>query len=606
MNKRIIILLSIAMLCVGVASAKEVSEKKAAAIAQTFFADVASAKGLWGNDAQSVKLKLAYTAKSASDDSASRVYVFNRENNGGYVFVSADDRVASVLGYSDSGEFSYTDAPANMKAWLAEYARQIDYAIEKGITHTAGRKTNKGNVVVKPLLENATYNGYKRSILWNQDAPYNKSCPTIEVNNGRRTVTESCVTGCVATSMAQVLAYNHYPDHGVGSHSYKWNGNTLSADFSGATYDWNTIYSTDPSYYKYSSDYENAVSLVSYHCGVAVEMEYDSPYSGGSAASSYAIAGALVRNFGYDAATMFAERTFYSDEDWTAMVKNELDNGRPLIYDGATASGSGHSFVCDGYTENDYFHINWGWGKGYNGYYLLSALKPETQSFGGAEEDEPFSYEQDIIIGIQPPVEGSKMKAQLCGMRGLPEIEETLSKGDYLGLVTFSRKDTVEFYNFSYGAIDVDVDYVLFDSSDKAVTRVSEPEFTEMNTLEGFQFASSSRRNDYAMEIPENLADGNYTIRFCFREKGETAWHNALLPYGEINHYNLTVNGNTVTVASTASQTTGISAAPRMTDGKGGANAGIYDINGNKLSSPKKGVNIIKQKDGKTRKVIVR
>jgi hypothetical protein len=108
------------------------------------------------------------------------------------------------------------------------------------------------------------------------------------------------------------------------------------------------------------------------------------------------------------------------------------------------------------------------------------------------------------------------------------------------------------------------------------------------------------------MKIPENLADGNYTIRFCFREKGETAWHNALLPYGEINHYNLMVNVNTVTVASTASQTTGISAAPRMTDGKGGANAGIYDISGNKLSSPKKGVNIIKQKDGKTRKVIVR
>ena len=40
-----------------------------------------------------------------------------------------------------------------------------------------------------------------------------------------------------------------------------------------------------------------------------------------------------------------------------------------------------HAFVCDGYKEGDYFHINWGWGGQFNGYYRLSVLSPREYGF---------------------------------------------------------------------------------------------------------------------------------------------------------------------------------------------------------------------------------
>ena len=46
-------------------------------------------------------MKLAYTDKAKSGENL--FYVFNRGQHDGYVIVSADDRVSTVLGYADNG-----------------------------------------------------------------------------------------------------------------------------------------------------------------------------------------------------------------------------------------------------------------------------------------------------------------------------------------------------------------------------------------------------------------------------------------------------------------------------------------------------------------------
>ena len=89
----------------------------------------------------------------------------------------------------------------------------------------------------------------------------------------------------------------------------------------------------------------------------------------------------------------------WNDDDWTAMIKEELDKKRPILYGGASEEG-GHSFICDGYDDAGYFHFNWGWSGENDGYFLLSRLKPGSGGAGGGGYD--FSEDQDVIIGIVP------------------------------------------------------------------------------------------------------------------------------------------------------------------------------------------------------------
>ncbi|GHT39028.1 hypothetical protein AGMMS49965_03960 [Bacteroidia bacterium] len=80
------------------------------------------------------------TLRSASADETVYFYVFGGEDNKGFVIVAGDDRVTPVIGYSDTNGFSADDMPANLKWWLGEYARQIQFAIDNDITPTQETK----------------------------------------------------------------------------------------------------------------------------------------------------------------------------------------------------------------------------------------------------------------------------------------------------------------------------------------------------------------------------------------------------------------------------------------------------------------------------------
>ena len=70
------------------------------------------------------------------------------------------------------------------------------------------------------------------------------------------------------------------------------------------------------------------------------------------------------------------------------MLCNELRHGRPIVYAGGGDYG-GHAFVIDGYTVDNYYSVNWGWGGSDNGYFLLSALNG-------------FNLGQSAILGLKP------------------------------------------------------------------------------------------------------------------------------------------------------------------------------------------------------------
>lgn len=419
MNLKQLLLFLFLLPAISRVAAAPVNPETAKATASAFF------KTLAGNrtpakSAPASRLRLAYTCadRTAADPSGTPYYyVFNRGENEGFIIISGESRAKAVLGYSDEGNFTPGRIPENFGYWLEFYQEELKNLAgqpEKDIAPQVSGHTSvpseTSETSVPPLLGNIKYG---------QDEPFNALCPMIP---GSQTRT---VTGCVATSMAQVMRFHRWPRHGKGSHSYTTRDLqiTLSADFGSTTYDWDHM----PESYTSSntgSEQENAVATLMLHCGIAVDMNYNLS----SGASNYAIGAALIDHFDYDPSLQFYSRPYYSSAQWSEMLKTELSNHRPLIYNGVSSTG-GHSFVCDGYDASGLFHINWGWDGSSNGYFELSALNPSEQGTGGGLGG--YNMNQSVIMGIRP-ADGSHQQSpyQIRLVKGLSAASEVVSKGE--------------------------------------------------------------------------------------------------------------------------------------------------------------------------------
>ena len=87
----------------------------------------------------------------------------------------------------------------------------------------------------------------------------------------------------------------------------------------------------------------------------------------------------------------FAEKAYFSDSEWNAMLHADLDNNRPVFYSGRGSGG--HAFVCDGYNADGYYHFNFGWGGFADGWFLTNAISPGSSNFNDS---------QAALFGISP------------------------------------------------------------------------------------------------------------------------------------------------------------------------------------------------------------
>lgn len=310
------------------------------------------------------------------------IYLF--KNGDGFLMVSADDMAAPVLGYSDNNSFDADNIPPQMEWWLEEYSRQIEaLAATASILHANSYDATEKEAI-GPLLKSK----------WNQDAPYNNECPVFE---GKRSM-----TGCVATSMAQLMYYFKYPAIGMGSVKYTTDTykKELEMDFSEHPFDWDAMQDS----YSGNTPEEDgaAVAFLMKSCGYSTFMNY-TPNE--SSATSYLIVPALINNFQYDKGLYYANRNTYTAREWEDLIYENIKNVGPVIYNGTSSLAGGHSFVCDGYDGNGFFHINWGWGGTSDGYFLLDALNPGALGIGGGSGG--FNFSQGAVIGARPPMSGS-------------------------------------------------------------------------------------------------------------------------------------------------------------------------------------------------------
>lgn len=308
-------------------------------------------------------------AKSRAATTASRsdaYYVFNNDA-GGFVIIAGDDAVTPVLGYTSTGSFDAENLPDGLKDLLKSYERQI---AALGDNYVANRTATRAAFTGEKLLKTAE---------WNQYAPFNKYTP----NN--------YVTGCVATAGAIVMKHHGYPAKGTGSHSYTWNGKTLTANFE-HDYDWASM----PAKYDGTNDAAfDGVARLMADLGVAVEMQYS---KSGSGAYIGNMISALQKYFGYSKLTHLAYIYDMEAEAWNAKLRGEIDANRPILYSASDASAGGHSFIIDGYKDES-FSVNWGWGGYCNGFYQIGALNPESE---GRPTGDKYNMGQTAVIGLQP------------------------------------------------------------------------------------------------------------------------------------------------------------------------------------------------------------
>lgn len=379
--KRLLLLLISVFALVSASWADQITREQALAKAQQFL----SQKGL------SRSLKVAETqmsrARARGKSTPDYYYVFNAGQNQGFVIISGDDATEEVLGYSSSGAFDLNNIPPAMEALLNYYSEQISM-IQQGKAQAAPRRV--AHSAVSPFM----------TVKWNQREPYNLKTMTGYYSNTGGTF--QCVTGCVATAMAQVVYHQHFVDKiqseipGYQNQTiYKAGTGYMNAIPAGTVLDWANMLDT------YTGDEtdvkKEAVANLMMYCGVAVQMHYTKDVS---SASNSNIPDALKNYFGYSKGTRFIKRTNYSDDDWDNLIYNEIASGRPVIYGGQTKSNSGHSFIVHGYDGAGKYAINWGWGGYQDNYFTLDNLTPSDQGTGGGKIGEGYNFDQEAVINL--------------------------------------------------------------------------------------------------------------------------------------------------------------------------------------------------------------
>lgn len=220
-----------------------------------------------------------------------------------------------------------------------------------------------GNIVV-----------YLETAEWGQGYPYNQLCFTTKGAQAK--------TGCVPTAYAILMNYHKWPQSANEKKVY--HSGTGESITLGHEYDWENML------HNYSASYNEteatAVATLMRDLGYAYQVEYGtgSTVSGGGGEG----AAKLIEIFKYksespniQSATMATGRDILgNDELWVQYIKESLDAGCPIPYSSTTTGGGRHIFILDGYTDNGYFHFNWGWGGQGNGWFKLDEMKPDAYS----------------------------------------------------------------------------------------------------------------------------------------------------------------------------------------------------------------------------------
>ena len=364
-------------------------------------------------------IKWTHEVKNSSNAALAAYYIVNTDK--GYVIISGDDRARDILAYGDGPLESMNDLPEAMRFFLDMYKAEMEYLQAHPGQLVQKRNASRG-ISVAPML----------TTLWNQGStngrsPYNRLCPKLDGM--------TCLVGCAAVSLAQVMNYWKYPESSPALPSYTGPRGVFVDELPAYDFDWDHM----RNYYKndnWTEQERDAIANLMRYVGQAEYMDYGTNVSGADEDQMML----AVQTFGYDPGVHYMLKNDYDsamtelvgDEEWIATMQSELAAGRPLMYCAGAAMSTGddfygHAFNVDGYdADNDTYHVNFGQTEENNGYYAFNAF-----GYGISV----YKYFQLMFVGMQPPT----------GLEGPRVIvsPETLNMECYVGNTTTARFNVV-------------------------------------------------------------------------------------------------------------------------------------------------------------------
>ena len=446
------------------------------------------------------QLTLVHAEKSKADARLADYYVFNADDGSAFVMVAGDDRAVDVLACGDHA-IDMNDVPCNMQWMLDQYKRQMEFL--RAHPDVRLRAAGQNSVVVSPLV----------SCTWNQRAPFYNQCPT--------SGTQHCLTGCVATAMAQVMYYWKYPAEAPALDGYtsEVNGMTVGA-LPGGIFDWDNMLDVYPT--NATAQQKDAVAMLMRYCGQACYMGYGT--SGSGAYSDDELEG--MKTFGYNEAAVLLDRDEYSADEWAAMIEEQLAAGCPILYGGVDADkNAGHAFVVDG-CGGGMYHINWGWSGSGDGYFVLDAFTTMNLTYSGNQQMlyqvYPAGYLYDKHEAYMQPATQVGATSFTATWTDLTPNELVTDYTLYVQPYDPTAHEVV--LNETFAAIDVNLDATTALSANKVGTYCDNPGWTGSFVYLGAGgcFIVGGQKYVGSLTTPpiNPAADGKITVRFNARYYG--------------------------------------------------------------------------------------
>ncbi|NOR45059.1 MAG: hypothetical protein GQ534_05675 [Candidatus Delongbacteria bacterium] len=322
-------------------------------------------------------------------------YGVNFDN--GFVIINADDALRPILGYSFTGKLidpEKRDGGFSFKEWFGYYDKQINVARKYSYVDAAAQtewkniKNNSFPKASKGIMVDALVRSH-----WDQVWPWNDLCPE---KDGTWTY-----VGCVATAASMIMRYHEWPPTGTGSNTNSSAGTTetysnYNFDYTVMNNDVNIEWGLYPEYWE-TIDIDAAaiqnMTELNYLTGHSFDMSYGTTDDGGSEANMLTASTAMNDHW-YYTATYNNVGTPTDPVYYASTIQAELDAKRPWWW-----AGGVHSFILDGYTDDYWYHFNWGWGGYQDGWYRITSLVPTGIGSGGGDGDYTVSQ---IRISLVP------------------------------------------------------------------------------------------------------------------------------------------------------------------------------------------------------------
>jgi len=340
-------------------------------------------------------------------------YIYNDAQNKGFVIVSGTTEMGEILAYSNENALDTTNLHPGLAQLLNSYKMAFKAINTNNAVETEAKKGAFFAKTVAPLLKTT----------WSQDAPYNA---LLGYN----------YTGCVATTISQVLKYHEWPVQGMGNVSYvnTSDNRTLLGNLNLSQYDWANMLPNYDAPVQATQAQRNAVAKLMKDVGLASGMQY---HPGFAVATNQGAFDAFVKHFDYQATCVY----------------QELVDGFPFYFYGATKDYKGaHAWVVDGFDDKGFFHMNFGWNGQSNGYYSLSALNlsQSGKEFNGAKLAFSRAF---MAIFAHPNKTGVK--------RIDPSLMPERGNLSFTAEGAFTRKDGVERISNRMETYPVELNYII-------------------------------------------------------------------------------------------------------------------------------------------------